>query len=141
VSRPAELPSEVRVAKAADELLHQAEETGTAPSVLALARLFGLSNTTFRRHFPDIAERISDARRKPPTESPARGAAGSYDALVAREAKLRRANRGLTDHLKIAAANIQRLSLENYQLRQALQAVSNVTRIDGKSKRIPPAKS
>jgi hypothetical protein len=68
MSRPTELPSEARVRKELDDLLLRCDERGTAPSVLALARLFAMSNTTFRRHFPDIARRVSDARRSPPTE-------------------------------------------------------------------------
>jgi hypothetical protein len=41
-------------------------------------RALGLSNTTFRRHFPDIARDIAEAAR---TSAP-----GHYDQLVARNA-------------------------------------------------------
>lgn len=129
MSRVGNLPHEARVRKALDELLLQAEETGTTPSVLALARRFGLSNTTFRRHYPDIARQVSDVRRVAPSESPARSGAARYDTLVARNALLRRANRSLSDHVKIAAANIQRLTLENAQLRHELHAAAKVSSI------------
>ncbi len=129
MSRVGNLPHEALVRKALDELLQRAEETGTAPSVLALARQFALSNTTFRRHYPDIARQVSDVRRVAPSESPARGNAGCHDSLVARNAMLRRANRTLSEHLKIAAAHIQRLSLVNAQLQDELHAVAKVSSI------------
>ncbi len=131
------MPPEPRVRKALDELLGEATETGTVSSVLALARLFGLSNTTFRRHFPDIAQHVSDACRNPPRDTPATSGAARYDRQVAREAKLRRANGSLTDHLKVAAASIHRLSIENHQLREQLEAAFKVTRIDRPSRRSP----
>jgi hypothetical protein len=54
----------------------------------------------------------------------------AHDALVARNAKLRRANRALTNQLRLAAAQIQRLGLDNARLRHAVEAGSNITRID-----------
>ncbi|GAB3943897.1 hypothetical protein GCM10029976_067190 [Kribbella albertanoniae] len=115
------------------EQLDRAEQTGGRPSVLALARHFGLSNTTFRRHFPSIASEIGTARTTPPPEDQPRGAS-RYDRLVERNAKLRRANRDLSDHIKLAAAHIQRLALENARLTQRLEAASKVTRIDTRSR-------
>ncbi|WP_394622410.1 hypothetical protein JNUCC0626_49630 (plasmid) [Lentzea sp. JNUCC 0626] len=107
----------------------QAEQNGRRPSVLALARHFGLSNTTFRRHFPGIANEISAARTAPPSEDQPHGAS-RYDRLVERNAKLRRVNRDLSAHVRLAAAHIQRLALENARLTQQLEAASKVTRID-----------
>ena len=58
---PAGLPSEPQVRQAFTKLVEQARHNGHRPSVLALARQFGLSNTTFpgqvithapRRHAP-----------------------------------------------------------------------------------------
>ncbi|MFC5855117.1 hypothetical protein ACFPZI_26040 [Streptomyces chlorus] len=40
-------------------MLRRTEETGQRPGVLALARQFSMSNTTFRRHFPDITREIA----------------------------------------------------------------------------------
>jgi transposase-like protein len=136
VSRPVDLPSEARARTAMEQLLSKARGTGTQPSVLALARQFGLTNTTFRRHFPELAKEIAAARSTPSGEAPATSpGATRYDRLVARNAKLRRANQGLTDHLKIAAAHIQRLTLENHRLRQELEGAANVTRIGPQEKR------
>ncbi len=133
MSRPVELPHEAQVLTAAKELLQQADETGAAPSVLALARRFGLSNTTFRRHYPDVAQQIGDARRTPTPANAVRAGTSRYDALVAREAKLHRANASLTDNLKLAAAHIHRLSLENHRLRRELEDATKVTNTDSKT--------
>lgn len=61
--RRVDSPSETRVRAALEELSQRADDNGTPPSVLALASKFGMSNTTFRRHFPDIAA----LRSAPPT--------------------------------------------------------------------------
>lgn len=50
-----------------------------------------------------------------------------YDELVARNAKLKRRNRELNDHLTLAAAHIQRITLENQRLRQGLESATGVT--------------
>ncbi|MFI9754724.1 hypothetical protein [Streptomyces collinus] len=56
MTRRTDLPSEARVRAALTRLRQTATDTGKRPTVLAAqAREFGLSNTTFRRHFPDIA--------------------------------------------------------------------------------------
>lgn len=133
MSRHTAVPSEAHVRKVLHELQDRAEQNGTRPSVLGLARHFGLSNTTFRRHFPGVARDISAARTAPPSEGQPHGAS-RYDRLVERNAKLRRANRDLSAHIKLAAAHIQRLALENARLTRQLEAASQVTRIDTRSK-------
>ncbi|CAL9676221.1 hypothetical protein [Streptomyces sp. enrichment culture] len=107
------------------------EVNEASPSVLTLATQLGLSNTTFRRHFPQLAKHISVLRSSP--SSPPTGVEtrpSPYDVLIARNAKLRRANRALTDNLHYAAAHIQRLALDNARLRQALETSHNVTHIN-----------
>jgi hypothetical protein len=42
---------------------------------------------------------------------------------------LRRDNHDLPEHLELAIANIQRLTIDNQALRQALEAARNVTRL------------
>ncbi len=49
--------------------------------------------------------------------------------FVARNAKLRRANRTPTGSLRLAAAQVQRLGMENARLREALEVSSNIARI------------
>ncbi|MGW7821928.1 hypothetical protein ACWGLF_28260 [Streptomyces puniciscabiei] len=87
-----------------------------------------MSNTTFRRHFPDIAQEVAALRSVPPTpgvpSEPTR-----YDRLVARNAKLKRHNRELTETLTLAVCHIQRISLENQNLREELEAATGVTRL------------
>lgn len=100
------------------------------PSVLALAAKFDLSNTTFRRHFPDLAKEVSAARSRPSPRPTAEMGPSPYEVLAARNAKLRRANRSLTENLQFAAAQIQRLAVDNARLRESLEASGNIIRID-----------
>lgn len=129
MTRRADLPSHNEVHQAAEQLISQSQSNGPRPSVLALTRQFNLSNTTFRRHFPDIAQQLRDARRDGQPPGPTLDGQ-RQSTLHEANAKLRRDNHDLTTHLELAIANIQRLSLENHQLRQQLETTANVTRID-----------
>ncbi|MFC0598416.1 hypothetical protein [Streptomyces palmae] len=102
----------------------------TRPSVLALATKLGLSNTTFRRHFADLAKEISAARSNPESAAAAEEHPSPYAILAARNAKLRRTNRSLTEKLRFAAAQIQHLAVDNARLREAFEDSTKVTRID-----------
>jgi predicted ArsR family transcriptional regulator len=129
VTRPTNIPAEARVRQDLDQYLNECQDNGKRPSVLALAASLGLSNTTFRRHFPDLANQISTLRS--PDSQPRAGTPSSpYEVLVARNARLRRANRSLAENLQFAAAQIQRLGLDNARLRQAVEASNNIARID-----------
>lgn len=133
MSRAAEQPIAEQARHARDCVLAEAAAAGKRPSVLAVARRSGLSNTTFRRHFPDIARELSQARRTPPAYITSSPAAAEHDRLVARNARLRRDNQQLRQHLQPAIANIQRLTLEARQLRTQLEAATSVTRIGTRS--------
>jgi hypothetical protein len=120
-----------------DQYLTECHDNGKRPSVLALATRLGMTNTTFRRHFPEQAKEISEARSSPEPRARAGTRPSSYEVLVARNAKLRRANHTLTGNLRLSAAHVQRLGIDNARLREALEASSNITRIDqpGKGRR------
>lgn len=126
--------TETAVRRHLDDLLRACQENGTRPSVLALAALVGLGNTTFRRRFPEVADEIATHRR-PTAHPPATGGPRPYDSLVARNARLRRSNRELTTQLKLAAAQIQYLAIRNERLSRALEDHSAVTRLDTWSRR------
>ena len=129
MTRPADIPAEARVRRVLDQYLTECHDNGKRPSVLALATRLGMSNTTFRRNFPQQAKEISETRAGP---EPAAGTAtqpSRYEVLVARNARLRRANHTLTGNLRLAAAQVQRLGIDNARLREALEASSNITRI------------
>ncbi|MCX4597244.1 hypothetical protein OG819_48890 [Streptomyces sp. NBC_01549] len=112
------------------EVLDTCRETNKQPSVLMLARRLDLTNTTFRRRYPDIAREIADHRAAPTTP---RSGPTAHDRLVARNAKLRRHNRELTTQLALAAAQIQNLALRNERLQEALEETSNVTSISSRA--------
>jgi hypothetical protein len=118
-------PDRATVLAAIDELRRQQTESTLARvSVLALAKRVGLPNTTFRRLFPDITERITAGEYDAPRPS-----AASTASISDTEAKLRQRNRDLHDNLELAIASIQRLTLENQRLRKELEAARVVTSI------------
>ncbi|MFI1949469.1 hypothetical protein [Streptomyces virginiae] len=98
---------------------HQAERPQPGATKL------GLSNTTFRRHFPDLAKEISTIRSNPEPTATEERHPSPYEILAARNAKLRRTNRSLTENLRFAAAQIQHLAVDNARLREGLEASSN----------------
>src|SRR6266571_4486967 len=114
MSRAAEQPTAEQARQARDCVLAEAAAAGKRPSVLTVARRSGLSNTTFRRHFPDIARELSEARRTPPADITSSPAAAT-------------SNSGSTCNWQ--ARNIQRLTPEARQLRTQLEAATNVIRI------------
>jgi hypothetical protein len=66
----------------------------------------------------------------PRTPAPTGGQPTSaYERLKQDNVKLRKDNHELAEHLELAIANIQRLSVDNHGLRQALEAARNVTRL------------
>jgi len=123
---------EALVRKHLQEVLDTCRETNKQPSVLMLARRLDLTNTTFRRRYPDIAREIADHRAA--SAAPPSGPT-MHDRLVARNAKLRRHNRELTTQLALAAAQIQNLALRNERLKEALEETSNVTSINSRAPR------
>ncbi|MFE9121471.1 hypothetical protein [Streptomyces sp. NPDC007172] len=129
--RVPDLP-EALVRKHLQEVLESCRETNTAPSVLMLARRLDLTNTTFRRRYPEIAREIADHRAVPTT---LRSGLTEHDRLVARNAKLRRRNRELNTQLALAAAQIQHLALRNERLQEALKSAANVTSINSRPPR------
>jgi len=125
VTRRTDLPTVEDVQLAIKEL---GETIGKPPTVLAVARRLGLANTTFRRNFPDLTANLQN----PPstTDSAADTAAVSrFDQLKRDHDKLRRDHHELAEHLGLAVANIQRLTLENHRLRQQLEAATRITHI------------
>jgi transposase-like protein len=126
---PPGMPPESQVRQAFTQLVEQARHNGHRPSVLALARQFDLSNTTFRRHYPEIVQELAQIRRTPAIEHTDSPAATEHDRIIAGNAKLRRDNRQLRQHLDLAAANIARLTIDNHQLRQQLEQAHRITNI------------
>jgi hypothetical protein len=130
--------SEPDVRAALSQLHNQADTTGRPPTVLALARRLGLPNTTLRRRFPDICAELATTRTR--TAATARDSGTAYDKLKQDNARLRRSNQQLTEHLDLAIANIQRLTITNHHLRQALETARNVTPMPPRPARPNPAR-
>lgn len=110
--------------------LEWADASGRAPSVIAVARDLKLSNTTFRRNFPEHVDRIRAARahtrqralQPPSTEPPLR-------QLTIRNARLKRVNHDLRSQLAVAASIVQMLSHRNDELESQLLQLSEIRTI------------
>lgn len=124
MTRQSTPPSRVDVSRAVVEV---ADATGKPPSVLAVAQRLGLSNTTFRRIYPDIVAELRQQRTT--AQSDPDSAVARFDAIKGENTRLRRDNHNLSAHLDLAVANIQRLTLDNHRLTQQLETASNISRI------------
>ncbi|MGX6605784.1 hypothetical protein ACWKSP_27170 [Micromonosporaceae bacterium Da 78-11] len=133
MSRRPELPGIDEVEEAKESVIVEADASARRPSVLTLARRLGLSNTTLRRHFPDIAREIGTRRHQQanPDGEPSTTSPMAAEAM----ARLRRENSDLKTQLEIAIASIHRLALDNHELRAALEAATKVTHIPNAKRR------
>lgn len=128
MSRRVALPSETEIREALTRL--SVAEPAEPPTVIALARCLGLTNATFWRHFPHIAQEVADLRRTSlrshrPADAPA-PAGESASSVVA---QLRNDKARLRRQLEVAVAQIQHLTLKNRALREELERVTKVVRI------------
>ncbi|WP_378741281.1 hypothetical protein [Nocardia brasiliensis] len=99
------------------------QRTGRTPSILALASRLGLSNTTFRRHFPALCAELR-TRDRPSDPIPG---VDAYDRVRAENQKLTTRNRDLASDLELAITQIQRLTLDNDRLTRQLHATRTIT--------------
>jgi hypothetical protein len=120
-----------------DAIAAMTESLGKPPSTLALAKHFGLANTTFRRQFPDIAADLNNIRSTQAGREDVQHSS-PYRELKQHNAKLRRDVQDLTLQLELAVANIQRLTLENHRLRRERDEATRVTPISRARQRRAP---
>lgn len=100
-------------------------------SVLAVARHFGLSNTTFRRHFAGVVEEIKSVN----CHEPDGRSDGTGSTKLRRDnERLRRENARLRSDVAASAAAVQRLALENHRLRSEVEALSGVVDIASRNR-------
>ncbi|WP_131813508.1 hypothetical protein [Mycolicibacterium fortuitum] len=107
-------------------LIITAREEGRKPTVVALARQLGLTHTTFWRHFPEVANELVSIARGTRPDAGDQNRPGRYDRLAAEHAKLKRAHADAQQLVEVAKAVIQRLALDNQQLRQDLEGRAEV---------------
>lgn len=125
MSRRVDLPTDDEVRQAMREYLDETRGAGSRATVIGLARRLNLSNGTFWRQFPAIADELKSAAAATPT-SPRRD---DRAELHADNARLRRDNASLTQDISLAMASIQRLTLENRALRTQLEEAAKVVSI------------
>lgn len=124
-------PDREAVVSRLEELKVHSSGSGGRVSVLALARSVGMSNTTFRRVFPDLVAEVT-ALEAPPGH----GQVVAERTVVTLE-KVRKRNRDLEENLNLAVAAIQRLTLENARLRTELESALSVVSFDPLRRKIP----
>lgn len=127
MTRRVDLPTDEDVANRIGEMT---SETGLPPAVITVARDLQLSNATFWRHFPRIAQSLADARRAHRRTTAVSEPEGDLDpaqesSSVSPPAVSQRVSR-LQSDLDAAAREIQRLTLENEALRAYLQDATSV---------------
>lgn len=124
MSRRVLLPTELQIAETLAAL--RREQPAKPPTVVAVADRLGLTNATFWRHFPDLCQEIADARRRAVGTQPVPNR--SPDDVDQRTilARLRDNNSRLERELEVAAAEVQRLTLENRALIAHAQQASKV---------------
>jgi len=116
-------PDRSTVLSKLDELKAQSRGSAARVSVLALAGSVGMSNTTFRRVFPDLVADVAAF------ESPPRTCRTATESAAEALAKTRKRNRDLEENINVAVDAIQRLTLENHRLRRELEAALSVVPI------------
>jgi AcrR family transcriptional regulator len=138
VSRRAELPAEQHVREVLAQMRAEAARGGPAPSVLALARRLGLSNTTFWRHYRDIATEIRHVAQA--DTAPADGPAlhlGRGAQLAAENARLRLERERLAGQVEAALGHLRRLAIDNARLRADLEQARGVISLGSRASRQP----
>lgn len=112
MTRRVSLPTEEQVRKTLAKLREPSESHNV--TVRALASALGLTNSTFWRYFPEIAQSVVNERRaaKNKTLPPHR----NVEMSDSPEREIRKENSLLRDQLEVAVAQIQRLTIENQAL-------------------------
>jgi len=125
MTRRIPLPSESEVRTALAQL-SAANDSGIV-TARDLARQLGLANSTFWRHFSEIAQEVANENRvafrvaqAAPEHSPRGGDP---------ERALRKENASLRDQIELAVAHIQRLTIDNQTLRDQLEAQTNIVKL------------
>lgn len=123
MTRPVTLPTREGIQSALTQLRTEADRPVTAR---ALAERVGLTNSTFWRHFPDIAQQVANDRRdrlRQTSETRSPELANQSDD---HERRLRDENTALRAQLELAVAHIQRLTIENALLREQTESVAGI---------------
>ena len=122
MTRRRDIPSEAHVR----QTLATISAAGRRPTAAGTARELGLSNTTFWRHFRDIALELRAA------PEPGSTAAAAVPAPRDHETRLRRERDELAEQLSTALAHLRRLTIDNEQLRHQLEDARKVTNINAR---------
>ncbi|HWL76507.1 hypothetical protein [Microbacterium sp.] len=124
MTRAVPLPTETEITAVVEALTR--EDPSRPPAVLAVAARLGLSNATFWRRFPQLAQTLADTRRVALRDRARTPERPVHELPVAELARLRNDKARLVNEVRVAAAEVQRLTLENQALRTQLEQSSGV---------------
>jgi len=124
MTRPVSLPTETEITAVIEAL--NREDPSRPPAVLAVAARLGLSNATFWRRFPQLAQTLADTRRNALRDRAPAPERRVREVPRAELARLRNDKARLENEVRVAAAEVQRLTLENHALRAQLEQVSGL---------------
>ncbi len=130
MTRKIDLPAEEHVRAVMARMLADAHASGPRPTVLALARKLGLTNTTFWRHYHDMAVELRrhGAQALQAVPAPDQNL-GKASELASQNAALRRERDHLASQLEAALSHLRRLTTDNAELRSELESVRAITSI------------
>ena len=97
-----EVPDENRVLHVRDARIAEAAANGGRATVVELAHRLGLSNTTFWRHYPQVAADLTQHARRTPSDTTSTNEHGPSDARAGAtpETQLRQNNQSLREQLE-----------------------------------------
>lgn len=119
MTRRVPLPTDDDIAAVIAKLT--SESPGPPPAAVTVARELGMSNATFWRHFPKVAQELADTRRAARRSDQRSTSLGENEGLRTDLARLRAEKTRREGEILSAAAEIQRLTLENHALRTELE--------------------
>ena len=125
MTRRVPLPDELEVRATLAQL--RASNESDIVTAKDLSRQLGLANSTFWRHFPEIAQEVADENRvvfRAAQATPANAPRASDP-----DGALRKENATLRDQIELAIAQIQRLTIDKQALRDQLEAQTNIVKL------------
>lgn len=125
MTRRVPLPDELEVRATLAQL--RASNESDIVTAKDLSRQLGLANSTFWRHFSEIAQEVANENRAAFRVAPA--ALTNAPRASDPDGVLRKENAQLRDQIEVAVALIQRLTIDNRELRDHLESQTNIVKI------------
>ncbi len=120
---------------ALQELTEESRKAGLTPTASALAKRLGLKRPTLYAKFPELIVELNAERASNGAQLKGRPRDAVIGDLRNTITLATRTRKDMEHQLATYAEQIRRLTIENIELRQELEASQNVTSIVGRSRR------